>query len=1149
MCKKRAMRYLVAAVLTVLMAAALFACGGQGSTEETTKEPAATTSPTGTEAGSDAETQPPETEEIEEETEPPAPEMGSRIDLVAHTLTTKEDEVLLKLSAELVEAGISGNVTLTLSDEAGVIAVARFAAAGETTLAIACPADRIMGALTIRGSVTSDEGEVLDELELKLNQGLPQLTPDGVRCVVAAMTAEEKAHMITGAQDLNKVGASGGTYAIERLGVPSITVNDGPAGVRYGTSVWYPSVHNLAASWDPALIASVGESIGEDALDLGIDIVLGPGMNIQKNVLCGRNFEYCSEDPLLTGYVSAAYVKGMQTTGAGACLKHYAVNNQESARGSVSANVTERALREIYLKAFGIVVAEADPLTVMSSYNALNGVHTSVSRDLLTDILRGEFGFDGFVMSDWGAAGTITDKVNAGNDVNMPGVAGDPAELLASYKAGRVSDEALDACCYHVLTVVAQSATYRGLEMNRRLDQKGHTVLSANAAADTIILLQNRESALPLAKDTAVAVFGNGAFKTVFGGAGSGGVTPTNTVSIIDGIRRTDGLSVYDFSNNPFAGCAAHDALDASKDVVVTEAYAKEMAEGADVALIVISRGSAEGEDRSIIKGDFLLNDTERDMIERVSAAFRAKGKKVIVALNMGSPMEVVSWRELVDAILYVGYAGQGTGTALGRVLTGEVNPSAKTAITWPTTYESTPAAEYYPGSASDVTYYEDIYVGYRYYSTFGVDVAYPFGYGLSYTTFAYENFTVQTRADGTIVAKVTVTNTGSVAGREVVQLYVTKPETLQEQASLELAAFGKTKLLAPGESETLKLYVTLDALMTYDTKDSRWILDQGTYTLSVGASVAQIAAQAQIRRESVITVSDVENRCEPDTTFPYIQKESYKVPDASAARENLALNKPTATNYEESKTLTSDRAVDGAATTRWSGLGLSSGNHYWQVDLGKVYEIGEVKIRWESIHVPFTVLLSNDGKTFTEYKMYAPSEDMVSLINLYGAKARFIRLDIARGQAVSIFEFSAYEATAEDLAAGEQAAARVNLAKGKPVTATTCEGSYRKENAVDGDSTTRWGSLPTGEAWLQVDLTKVCRIDGLELWLESAWVPYRIEYSVDGVHYEILRTCQKDEIMVVLEDLELEARYIRLWRDGENWFSIYEIVLYGEEK
>ena len=1128
--------------LSLVLAVLLLATGCTGPTppaDTTDDATAAPTDPAGTTVeDTEAPTEPEETE--------PEPEVQAPVTLIPRTLTAADGKVTVTLTVEISEA-TEGEMTFTLSDGDGEISSATLAiAAGEQTVTLDCPADKLDGELTVVGTAASNGEAVADDVTLALKNGLPQLTPDGIRCVIAAMTAEEKAHLVTGTQTPVKQGASGGTYAIQRLGVPSITVNDGPAGVRYNTSVWYPSVHNLTASWDPALISAVGQSIGEDSLALGIDIVLGPGMNIQKNVLCGRNFEYCSEDPILTALMSAAYVSGMQSSGAGACIKHYAANNQESARGSTSANVTERALREIYLKAFGMVVADADPMTVMSSYNCLNGTHTSVSYDLLTGILREEFGFDGFVMSDWGAAGTMADKVMAGNDVNMPGNATDPDDVLKAYKSGAITETALNACCYNVLKVVTESPTFQGVKMNTRVNTKEHNALAAEAAADTIILLQNN-AALPFAEGTSVALFGNGAFKTVFGGAGSGGVSANTTVNIMEGFRRADGLSVHNAQNNPFAGCDYHDALDPAKDVEVTESYAAQMAEGADAAVIVISRGSAEGQDRSVLKGDFLLNDTEADMIDRVSAAFHAKGKKVIVVLNMGSPMEVASWRDKVDAILYLGYAGQGSGTALASVLTGKVNPSAKTAMTWPMDYDSTPAAEYFPGSASDVTYYEDIYVGYRYYTTFGVDVAYPFGYGLSYTTFSYGDLTVKQKSNGTLTATVTVTNTGHVAGREVVQLYVTKPETLQEQAKMELAAFGKTGLLAPGESETLTLTVRTEALMTYDTAGSRWVVDKGDYVLSLGASVADIKSTATVTYGELTVVQDVENRCEPDTEFNYIQKDSYTVPDPSQKKENLALNKQTYSNYSENNTLAASMAVDGSATTRWSGLGLSSGNHLWQVDLGQVYAVGQIRIQWESIHVPFTVLISNDGKNFTAYGMFVDDGSMMTDVNLYGTEARYIRLDIARGSYVSIFEFRVYEATPEDLAAGETGGKKTNLALNKPVTSTAHENPYVKENAVDGDTTTRWGSLPSGEGWLEVDLESVRSVSGMEIYLESAWVPYRIEYSVDGETYETLRTCQKDELIVLLENLDIEARYIRLTRDGSNWFSVYEVIVYGE--
>lgn len=1088
-------------------------------------------------------------------TEPsPEPSLGDRMDAVPLLLAADGTHVSLTYRVDVRESAVNAYLRLVLSDKNGVIETGDHPVnptqSANPTAQLTCPADRIMGELTLTGTLTADGegGEILDEFTLRMKNGLPQLTTDGVYCVLNALSNEEKAHMVTGVQNPVKSGASGGTYPIDRLGVPSVTVNDGPAGVRYGKSIWYPSVSNISASWDPALAERVGAAMADDALALGIDVILAPGMNLQKNVLCGRNFEYSSEDPLLTALMCTPYVQGMQSAGVGVSVKHFAANNQESARGSVSANVTERALREMYLKAFAVVIRDSDPWTVMSSYNLINGVRNAINPELLNGILREEMGFSGMVMSDWGSGGSVVEKVMAGNDINMPGNATDPADVLKALENGTLTELALNAACYNILSMVAKSPTCKGLDMNHRVNTKTNAPLSGEAAADTMILLQNNDSALPMAENATVAVFGNGAYQTVYGGAGSGSVSPTDTVNIMQGLRKCGTINVVNSKNNPFEHCEPHSAADPSKDIPVSQSYAKEMATAADYAVVVISRGSAEGEDRSTRKGDFLLSDTEAEMMTNVSEAFRAQGKKVVVILNMGAPMEIISWRDKADAILYCGYAGQRTGTAVANVLTGAVNPSAKTTVTWPTTYASTPAAKYFPGSSSDVLYYEDIYVGYRYYHTFGVDVAYPFGYGLSYTTFAYENINSQQREDGRLTVWVTVKNTGSVAGREIVQLYVSKPENLQEQAKVELCGFAKTKLLAPGESERICITASMDALMTYDTADSRWVLDQGDYVYAIGPSSADLRTVATVKMDKLTVIQDVENRVAPKAELTYIQKDTYTVPDGSDQDTdlNLALGKATQTNFTEGQHVAAN-AVDGDPITRWSGLGLSSGSHYWQVDLGKIYAIGQIEIRWESIHVPFTLLVSDDGKTFTQQKMYQDGGSGITLLNLYGLKTRFIRLDISRGSAVSIYEFCAYEATAEDIAAGEAAGARQNLAQGKTVTATTHEAAYVKDNAVDGDLTTRWGSLPTGSAWLQVDLGDTKKVDGIEVYLESAWVPYRVEYSTDGKNYTTLKSCAKDELMLVLEDLNITARYIRLTREGENWFSIYELAVYGE--
>lgn len=394
---------------------------------------------------------------------PETPELGSQIELEARTLTAMGGQVLLSLGTTIHEDGVSGTVYFTLSDRDGVISEVSMPASSDLTeIALDCPEARIGGELTLTAMVTdhADSEVILDEITLKMKDGLPQLTADGVSCVIAVMTEEEKAHLVTGTQSTSPADASGGTYAIPRLGIPAITLMDGTAGVRYGQSVWYPAIMNLASSWDAELVASVGASTGLDALGKGFDIILSPGLNIQKNPLCGRHFEYFSEDPVLTGLLGAAFTDGMQSTGVGVALKHFAVNNQESARGSVSANLTERALREIYLKAFGIAIKQSSPYSVMSSYNCVNGIHTSVNADLLDGILREEFGFDGMVMSDWGADGTIVDKVNATNDINMPGNATDPEDILAGLASGTLTMEALDRACLHILNTIVRSPSF-----------------------------------------------------------------------------------------------------------------------------------------------------------------------------------------------------------------------------------------------------------------------------------------------------------------------------------------------------------------------------------------------------------------------------------------------------------------------------------------------------------------------------------------------------------------------------------------------------------------------------------------------------------------------------------------------------------------
>ena len=741
-----------------------------------------------------------------------------------------------------------------------------------TDVFIECEPEKVLGEICAELLLYKDARHSYGGITLKIAYGLPQLTPYGVKCVLNVMTDEEKAELVTG-HSPKKQGASGATLGLWKYGIPSVTVNDGPAGIRYAYGIWYPSVMNISSSWDRELVETVGRAIGEDTLAQGIDVILAPGMDMQKYVLGGRNFEYCSEDPLLTGLTAAAYVNGVQSSCAGACLKHFAANDQETYRGSVSVVMTERALREIYLRPFRIAVEKSSPLTVMSSYNSLNGTHTSVNRELLTGILRDEFGFRGAVMSDWGAAGSVVDKVKAQNDLNMPGNAGDKDAILSALEKGELSREELDRCCENILNVVADSASFNEYPMNTGIDYDGHSALAADVAADTFVLLQNENDALPLKKGTSVVLFGNGADKTVLGGSGSGSVIPQKTVNIFDGIENSKKLVCYDYYNDPFRWCDPHDPEKPNADVRLTEEYAELSAKEADCAVIVISRSSTEGADNKAIKGDYYLSDNEAEMIDRASEAFHREGKRVIVLLNVGNPIEVVSWREKVDAIMMIGYPGEGAGTAVAKVLSGDVNPSGKLSMTWPKDYSDTPAKDYFPGNQSQTIYYDDIYVGYRYYSTFGVDVAYPFGYGLSYTEFKYSNFKVTATAQGNYYAEVVVRNTGKRKGREVVEFYVSKPGTTLEQPSYELCGFVKTSAMKAGQYQKAKVLIKASDIASYDTENSRYIVESGDFVFRVGSSAGTFYGEQTVNRPDVTVVAEAENRCAPAKKFDVLKK------------------------------------------------------------------------------------------------------------------------------------------------------------------------------------------------------------------------------------------------------------------------------------
>ena len=724
----------------------------------------------------------------------------------------------------------------------------------------------------------------------------PQLREDNVEEVLKAMTLQEKATLLVGgarAAIVNGVttgvaanvpGAAGNTRPIERLGIPSTVLADGPAGLRIqptrqGDSNTYyctgfPVGTLLASSWDVDLVKSMTRAMGNEVLEYGVDVLLAPGMNIHRNPLCGRNFEYFSEDPLLSGKMAAAYVKGIQSNGVGTSIKHYAANNQETNRNEDDAVISQRALREIYLKNFEIAVKEAQPWTVMSSYNKLNGDYTQQSEGLLTTVLRDEWGFTGIVMTDWGnKAGTVK-SAKAGNDLMEPGNQNEIDRIVAGVQDGTISQEELDRNVRNMLNYIVRTPRFKGYQFSNKPDLKAHAALARRVAGESVVLLRN-EAALPLKGTEKVALYGVSSVDFVAGGTGSGDVNKAYVVNMVEGMQNagfTLDKSLVDYYYAYKAYDKAQKGLNnsgfswffsrkLSEVAIPADAIAAE-SKANDVAVVVLGRNAGEGADRKMMD-DFELTAVERELLQNVSTSFHAKGKKVIVVLNVGGVIETNSWKNLVDAIVLPWSPGQEGANAVADVLIGKVNPSGKLPMTFPVNFMDHPSSANFPynyqqGASRafswgprqpqkdvDYTNYEEgIWVGYRHFVTRGVEVSYPFGFGLSYTTFAYSKPTVKAVDDG-FQASITVTNTGSVAGKEVVELYVSAPAGGLDKPARELKAFAKTRELKPGESQTLTLKVSAYVLASFNEAASAWEAAAGNYKVQFGASVDDIRATA----------------------------------------------------------------------------------------------------------------------------------------------------------------------------------------------------------------------------------------------------------------------------------------------------------------
>jgi beta-glucosidase len=776
----------------------------------------------------------------------------------------------------------------------------------------------------------------------------PQLGKDPVKKVIAAMTLEEKAGLVVGtgmrmggappagavapgnAGNQNNPpvqgapsanvpggtmigmtqslvsGAAGTTLKVERVGISPMVVADGPAGLRISPTrqnekdtyycTAFPVGTLLASTWDVDLVNKVGQAMGNEVLEYGVDVLLGPGMNIHRNPLCGRNFEYYSEDPLVTGKIAAAMVNGVESQGVGTSIKHFAANNSETNRNSVNTIVSERALREIYLEGFRIAVQEAQPWTVMSSYNLINGTYTSESADLLTTILRKDWDFKGFVMTDWGGGKDAVAQMNAGNDLLMPGNPASIQTIIKAVQEGKLDEKILDRNVEKILNVMLQSPRFKEYKYTNKPDLKAHAEVTRQSAAEGMVLLKNSNSALPFKAEVKnIAAFGNTSYEIITGGTGSGDVNEAYSVSLTDGLKNSgykvneDLQSLYTNylkltkAGRPqgrgfMAASSPIDELNLNQDII------NGMVTSSDAAIITIGRNSGEGRDRTSAKGDFQLSDSEHNLIKTVSTAFQAKGKKVIVILNIGGVVETASWRDLPDAILLAWQAGQETGNSIADILSGKINPSGKIATTFPMSYDDVQSSKTFPGKElvtetsapqgqtggfgrgkpAVITYDDGIYVGYRYYETFKVKPSYEFGFGLSYTTFEYSNLKLSSaKFSGSITVTVDVKNIGAVAGKEVAELYLAAPSAKLDKPVFELKGFVKTRLLQPGETQNTSFTLNSHNLSSFDPAVSSWIAEAGKYEVKIGASSKDIrltssftlSKELMVKKESVALV------------------------------------------------------------------------------------------------------------------------------------------------------------------------------------------------------------------------------------------------------------------------------------------------------
>ena len=659
------------------------------------------------------------------------------------------------------------------------------------------------------------------------------------------LTLEEKCALLSGAETFK-------TRGMPEHGIPQIWLSDGPHGLRKQAgesdhlglnpsvpATCFPTASAVANSWDAALGEEIGAALGEEAAAQEVSVVLGPGLNMKRNPLCGRSFEYFSEDPYLAGKLAAGYIRGIQSKGVAACPKHFAVNSQETRRMASDSIVDERTLREIYLTGFEIAVKEGHPRSIMSSYNLVNGTYANENKHLLMEILRGEWGFDGAVITDWGGSNDHALGVKNGSTLEMPAPGGDSVrELLAAVESGKITESDIDARLSELLPLVFD--TKAALDAApREFDAAAHHALARRAAAESLVLLKNEDSLLPLAAGAKVAVIGDFAKNPRYQGAGSSMVNSTQVDVLLDKLIDSE-LNVIGYQQ----GFDRHGKPDAA-----LQKSACELATQADTVILCMGLdeiAESEGLDRSNLR----LAQNQVDLLQAVAAV----NPKIVVVLYSGSVVET-PWLDNCQALLYAALGGQAGAGAVADALTGKVNPCGKLAETWPLAYADVPSAADFATRRKTVEYREGLYIGYRYFTTAEKAVRFPFGYGMSYTTFAYSDMAADEQG-----GSLTVTNTGSVAGTEIVQLYVAKKNSELFRPAKELKGFARVTL-APGEKQRITITLDDKAFRFWNVKANRWEIEGGEYELLVGASVEDIRLCEKISVHGTATVHPYENR------------------------------------------------------------------------------------------------------------------------------------------------------------------------------------------------------------------------------------------------------------------------------------------------